>query len=211
MEGNILVFCAHSDDEVIGMGGTISKYSAEGKKVITVIFSSGGKSSPWLKSDLVVKERIKESQKIGKFIGSSKTIFLGLEDMKLSEDIEKKHIKKEIIKLIKEYTPEKIFTHSAYDPHVDHRPVNKVVVEALEETKKDIPLFAFEVWNIVDETHPKIYMDVSKTFHKKIEAMKKFKSQRLYVYILLIPVYLRAIAIGILHGYKFGERFYKIK
>ena len=31
--GNILIFCAHSDDEAIGMGGTIAKYVAEKKKV----------------------------------------------------------------------------------------------------------------------------------------------------------------------------------
>ena len=66
----VLVFAAHSDDEVIGCGGTIVKYSKEGKEVITVIFSSGEKSSPWLKKDYIIKNRKEEAKKIGEFMGS---------------------------------------------------------------------------------------------------------------------------------------------
>jgi len=43
----ILVFSAHSDDFVIGAGGTIAKYTEEGKKVIAVVFSYGERSHPW--------------------------------------------------------------------------------------------------------------------------------------------------------------------
>ncbi len=35
----ILVFSAHTDDFVLGAGGTIAKYIQEGKTVIAVIFS----------------------------------------------------------------------------------------------------------------------------------------------------------------------------
>ncbi|MFA4887817.1 MAG: PIG-L family deacetylase, partial [Candidatus Nanoarchaeia archaeon] len=37
----ILVFAAHPDDEIIGVGGTIAKYAQEGKDVIVTIFSDG--------------------------------------------------------------------------------------------------------------------------------------------------------------------------
>ena len=33
----IIVFSAHSDDFVIGAGGTIAKYTQEGKKVIAIV------------------------------------------------------------------------------------------------------------------------------------------------------------------------------
>ena len=38
---NILVIAAHPDDEVLGMGGTISKYRKLGHKVKIVIMATG--------------------------------------------------------------------------------------------------------------------------------------------------------------------------
>jgi len=211
MKETILVFVAHADDEAIGMGASITKYAKEGKKVIGIIFSYGEMSSPWLRKDLLIKERVKEAKDIGKFIGCSETIFLGLKDRNLEEDIKNYNIKEKVVNLIKKYKPSKIFTHSRKDAHKDHRNVNKVVMESLEKINEDIPLFAFEVWNVVDENHPKIYEDVSETFDIKLEAMKKFKSQKAFVFVLLVPIWLRAKMIGILKGYSYGERFYKIK
>ena len=207
----ILIFAAHADDPEISMGATIAKYSKEGKKVITIIFSYGEMSSPWLRKDLLIKERVKEAKEIGKFIGCFETRFLGLKDRNLEEDIIKYNIKKKLINLIKKYKPHKVFTHSDKDPHKDHKVVSNLVRESLDEIGKDINLFFFEVWNVVNENHPRIYEDVSLTFNKKLRAMNKFKSQKAFILLLWIPVWLRAKMIGILNGYKYGERFYKIK
>ena len=65
---NVAVFCAHSDDELIGVGGTILKYSKK-YHIIKVIFSSGELSSPHLKQSHIIEERIKESEKISRKIG----------------------------------------------------------------------------------------------------------------------------------------------
>ena len=206
-----MVFCAHSDDEVIGVGSTIAKYVKEDKEVITVIFSFGEMSSPWLRKDILIKERVNEAKKIGKFIGCKQVYFLGVEDLNFEVDVEKKNIKEKVKNLMLKYKPVKVFTHSSLDPHKDHKIVSRVIEEALDLIQKDIPLFAFEIWNIKNETHPRMYVDVSETFNKKIEAIKKFKSQRHYTYPLLIPVYVKARIIGLLNGYKYGERFYKIR
>ena len=56
----IIVFSAHSDDFVIGAGGTIAKYVQEGNKVISVVFSKGEKSHPWLKVEVVQEFRVEE-------------------------------------------------------------------------------------------------------------------------------------------------------
>ena len=207
----IMVFCAHNDDLEIGVGGTAAKYAKEGKDVISVIFSFGEMSSPWLRKDILIKERVSEAKKIAKFIGVKQFYFLGIEDLNFEADVEKKNSKDKIKNLILKYNPVKVFTHSSLDPHKDHKVVSKVVESALENIKKEIPLFAFEIWNIKNETHPRMYVDISETFNKKIEAIKKFKSQRHYTYPLLIPAYFKARIIGLLNGYKYGERFYKIR
>ena len=75
----IIIFGAHFDDEVLSSGGTIKKYSQEGKKIVSVIFHIGGASIPWLKEKLVIKERLKETEKVHKMLGISE----GMSDIEL--------------------------------------------------------------------------------------------------------------------------------
>ena len=209
----IIVFASHPDDETIGCGGAIARYSSEGKKIVTVIFSSGEKSSPWLNKEYLTETRKEEIKKISKLLGTKQTVFLGMQDMKLMEEIENPKVKKAVINLIKHFKPSTIFVHSKYDAHKDHKAVNKVVFEALDEIdkKKKIKVYVFEVWNVLNENTPRIYVDVSKTFSRKIQAMKKFKSQWLYVYLLMIPVIIRAVFSGFHAKCRYAERFYKVR
>ena len=209
----VLVFGSHSDDLEIGMGATIAKYKNEGKEVIGVIFSSGEKSSPWLKKEIITESRREEAKKIGEFIGCKQTLFFGLTDTKLSEEVEKPKVKQAIKNIINHFKPITIFTHSKFDPHSDHKAVNKAVIEALNgiDQNKKINVYVFEVWNILNETSPRIYVDVSDTFSKKIEAMKKFKSQRVFIYALMLPVIIRAFISGLHARCRYAERFYKIR
>lgn len=209
---NVLVFAAHSDDEVIGVGGTIAKYAKEGHKVITVIFTRGDKSSPWLKKDYVIKEREQEAKKIDKFLGSKELILLGLSDAKLKKETQRPDVKKRLKAIIRKYRPSQIFVHSHFDFHPDHVAVNKIVLEVLAkiDVKKTISVFTYEINNVINETRPRMYVDISKTFSKKIKAMKMFKSQPHFIYPLLIPVYYKAIISGWHNKCKYAERFYKV-
>ena len=209
----ILAFGSHSDDLEIGMGAAIAKYKKEGKEVIGVIFSSGEKSSPWLKKDYLVESRKEEAKRIGEFIGCKQTVFFGLKDTKLMQEIENPKVKMAVINVIKHFKPTSIFTHSKFDPHSDHKAVNKIVFDALYgvDPKKKINVYVFEVWNVLNEDHPRMYVDVSDTFSIKIQAMKKFRSQKLYVYLLMLPVIIRAVFCGFHAKCRFAERFYKIR
>lgn len=127
-------------------------------------------------------------------------------------------IKDKVKQLILKYKPEKIFTHSPSDPMPDHRTVNQVVSEALDEIKqekgKKYDLYGFDIWNISnhkEKNEPKLYVDISKTFWDKIKALKEFKSQP-HVMINLIPaIFLRAKWYGLKAKCKYAERFYKLR
>ena len=95
MKERILILCAHPDDEIIPIGGTIARYSKEGKKIKIIIFSSGEMFIPWFKERVIKKTRQGESQKISKIFGCE-TEFLDLPDTKISGHIEEsaKKIKK---------------------------------------------------------------------------------------------------------------------
>jgi len=217
----ILIFSAHSDDLQLGMGATVAKYAEEGKKIISVIMTSGESSSPWLKADIVKEERIKEAIEIDTFLGCEETIFLGIRDKDILGGIKHKgvveHIDdnetiKTVANIIRKYQPNKIFTHSKIDPHEDHRATNEIVFKALSSmTNKAISVFVFEVWNVLNESRPRMYVDVTKTFKKKIQAMKMFKSQKISVYSLFVQVILRAIFSGFHAKCRYAERFYKIR
>ncbi|HLD11102.1 MAG TPA: PIG-L deacetylase family protein [Candidatus Nanoarchaeia archaeon] len=213
MKDKILVFVAHSDDETIGMGGTIIKFARENINVTTVLVSNGEGSSPWLNKEIVINERLKEAKEIGKFLGTEETIFLGLKDGKLSEELDTPEIEKKIKEIIIEFKPTKIFTHSSFDAHTDHRAVNKAITKILVslDPQKKISFYAFEVWNVIEESHPRIYIDISTTFKKKIQALKKFKSQKVFTYTLLVPIVYKAIIAGIMNKCKYAERFYKLR
>lgn len=209
---NILVFCAHPDDEVFGLGGTIAKYAREKKNVIAVIFSFGELSMPWLKAEEVRKIRKKESLAAAKILGTGETHFLGLKEGKIEEEGEL--VKGKIAQFIKKNTPEKIFMHSQDDPHLDHRASHRYVLSVLKELNYKGQVYTFDVWNpltIKDRDVPKLYVDVSKDFGKKLSAAKAFETQRLQGRWPLVPTLIwRGLLYGFKNGCRFAERFRKL-
>jgi len=210
----VLVFCAHSDDQIFGPGATLAKYSKEGKKIFTVVFSYGESALAWLKPEVAIKTRVQEAREADKFIGGSGVVFLGLKEGKFKEEGETKRIKSKIQRIILLKKPVKIFTHSIEDPHPDHRAVYNAVLEALDEIKYKCDVYSFDVWNpfLISRTRlPKLYEDVTNTFSKKVEALKLFKSQKISLLILFWSVYVRAVVHGFHIHKRFAERFFKVR
>mgnify|MGYP001612445493 FL=1 len=207
---NIIVFCAHSDDELIGLGGTILKYS-ESYNIIKVIFSSGELSSPHLKESHIIDERIKETEKISKKAGIKKNIYFHLMDRKLKRFSDDEGVINQTKEVIERYKPIKIFTLTSIDPHSDHRAVNKITMNALKELNYKGEIYGYEVWNVLKLNAPAIYEDISKYMDKKIQLMKEFESQWIYIYTLIIPTYIRAFINGRKIKVKYAERFFKLQ
>jgi len=211
---SILVFCAHSDDEIFGPGATLAKYSRQGKKVYTVIFSYGESALAWLKPEVAIKTRIEEAKKADKVIGGSGILFFGLKEGRFPTEIDKKNIKNKIQKIILSKRPIKIFTHSLEDPHPDHRAVCNAVLNSLNGIKYKCDVYSFDVWNPFFATKtslPKLYEDITETFSKKIEALKIFKSQKASLLALFWSVYVRAVVHGFNIHKKYAERFFKVR
>lgn len=210
----ILVFCAHSDDQIFGPGATIIKYAKQGHKIYTYILSYGESSLAWLKPEEAIKIRVKEAKDVDKFIGGKGIVFYGLKEGKFEEQSKAKSLQKNIIKTIQSKDPDKIFTHSPDDPHPDHRAVYNILTETLDKIRYKGDVYVFDVWNPVTlrkRDLPRLYEDVTDTLKLKIEALKLFKSQKMALITLLWSVYVRAIAHG-LHIHKlYAERFFKIR
>ena len=210
----IMLFCAHPDDEILGAGGTIAKYSQQGKKVIAIIFSYGENSHWWLKRPHTVEMRVKESRAAGKVVGTHETIFLGMKDFELKNEIKNESKIKLIEKLINKHDPSKIFTHSPDDMiYSDHLAVWSAINTATKNVKFKGDLFVFNIWakNVRVGQNPKLIVDISDTFNLKWQAMKCFKSQHMYIFQLYPGVIWRALKCGWENRSRFAESFVKMR
>ena len=207
-----LIFSAHSDDEVIGVGGTIAKLSKE-EDVYVLIFKYGADlpgiltSWPFMNMEKLRKIRIEEAGRADKYLGVKRTMFLGLEG-----DMEKNwnaNHHANVIRIIKEVNPDKIFVHSKFDIHRDHLFVNKKVNQILNEIGVNPEIYYYDI-NLWKKSlgEPNFIMDISQYFWKKLKALRFFKSQAFSLLILEPLIYIKAINAGRMIGKRYGEVFY---
>lgn len=177
----ILVFAPHNDDEVLGVGGTIAKYVAEGHDVYVCEVTSG-------KNRERVSKIKNEALNAHKVLGIAETIFLDLPVIELSI-MPIKELNKAIHDTVSKIRPDIAYIPHKGDMHIDHKMVAESAMVALRPVNSPQlkAIYAYETlseteWNIpsVDNTFiPNVFVDISKTIDKKLEAMKCYKTQLL--------------------------------
>jgi len=212
---SVLFLCAHNDDQILGGGGTIAKYSKLGKRIVTVIFSFGESSMPYIKPKISRITRVLESKKASKILGESEVYYLGLKEHNFKKEIEEKNIYDKITQIANRIKPEKIFTHSIDDPHPDHKEVYNFTMELVENMNYQGEVYSFNVWNLFlnfrKRNMPKLVVDITDTLKKKVEAFKKHKSQLPARLSLMWNIYFQAILNGFNNQMRYAEVFYKVK
>ena len=214
----VIVFAAHSDDQVFGAGGTIRKLHDEGYTIIAVVLSHGEKSHPWLEKEKLAKHRMAESFEAAKILGIYQTIFFDLPEERIYEYYEQSpKLQDRIIELLEKHVPEKIFTHSSEDSHPSHRQVFRLVQESVLQLREkhayDPELYQYDVWTLANYrrvSRSYVYFDISETFEQKIEALRTFRSQKAALVTLWLTVYIRAFFAGLSSRYRLAERFSRI-
>ena len=190
MKDKILIIAAHADDEVLGCGGTINKFSKMGAKIEVLFIADGVSSRNRRKKSLERKELLerKKSCKLAtKILGINKATFLDLPDNQL-DTIPLLKIVNKIEKKISSFKPEIIFTHFNNDLKIDHQIVKKATITACRPIgKKKYPkkILFFEVpssteWQIkkkVDLFNPNWFEDISLNLKCKIDALKAYKKE----------------------------------
>ena len=196
---NILVLAAHPDDEVLGMGGTIKKFTKTGNTVKVVIFATGissRRSSNYKNSEnyavnkKTISQMNKQIEKLKldtisacKILGVSDVEFLDFPDneMDLVSNLE---ITKKIEKIIKQFKPEQIFTHSCFDVNIDHRMLYFATLSATRPKPgtKIKKVYSFEIpssteWHFPSQFSPNFFVNIDDEIKTKIQALKKYKTE----------------------------------
>ncbi len=213
-KGSVIVFCAHNDDQIIGVGGTLARYAKEGIDVTTVIFSYGILSHPHFKKKVAVGMRVKESRAADKILGLEETYYLGLKEGKFRSDFDERNMQSKLCAMIKEKNPSKIFTHSIDDAHPDHRATYDIVMGLIEKARYKGDVYSFEVWhlfNIMKRNKPRLMVDITNTLGLKVAAFKAHRSQAPARMFFMWQLYLRAMLNGRDNRTKYAEVFYKIR
>ncbi|MFH1589558.1 MAG: PIG-L deacetylase family protein [archaeon] len=217
MAQNILIIGAHSDDQIIGVGGTAAKYAEEGFQVTTVIVSQGEGSHPHFRENIIMDTREKESIHANKVIGGKAVKFLRILEKDFNKEKELKKARRKLRNLIIRLKPVKIFVHSPEDHHPVHKKVNKMTLDILNELNWNKEVYSFDIWNTFkwNKKHPRLIVDISSTFDKKMRALRAFKSQftiqGFLNYLPLIAMYIKNVKNGRTHGSKYAEVFYRIR
>ena len=196
---NILILAAHPDDEILGMGGTIKKFTKTKNNVKIVIFATGiaarrstnYKNSTSYKADKKTNQKIhqqivslrKDAKNAAKVLGVTDIEFLDFPDNEM-DLISNLQITKVIEKIIKNFKPDQVFTHTNFDVNVDHRALYNATLTATRPKKgsKIKKVFAFEIpssteWYFPTQFSPNVFVNIESEIKSKIQALSKYKTE----------------------------------
>jgi LmbE family N-acetylglucosaminyl deacetylase len=181
---SILIFEAHSDDCVIGMGGTTQYFRDLGYEITLITITKGetAYSEINLKNNLV-EIRKQEGKAADQFIQINNHINwdYGCQNVQNSREIFQ-----DCTEMIRKFQPDYIFTHSPIDKHRDHRTISTIVEEAWWKAFEGVladrgrpyrakKLFFMEISDLF--SHPTVIINITPYYENKIKAMQQFKSQ----------------------------------
>jgi LmbE family N-acetylglucosaminyl deacetylase len=182
---NILVVVAHSDDETIGMGGTIAKLASAGAKV-SVMSLTDGVGARRFEDHQAQSNRAQNAERAATILNFSwvaQKLYPdnGLDSVPLLEIVQ------EIEDIKNELEPEIVFTHSPADLNVDHRRTFEAVLTAFRpepgQSLRELRLFEipsatdFSFPGFTKEFSPRIYEGVQSFWEKKLLALSAYGSE----------------------------------
>jgi N-acetylglucosamine malate deacetylase 1 len=180
----ILAIGAHPDDIEIGCGGTLALFAEKDYKIIHLIVTSGEEGDLLVPKAELAVQREHEAKGAARVLGASGAFFMREPDGLTSFS---KATKMKLISLLREIRPETVFTHSSSDHFPDHKIAHELVRAALLAASgpwyqeaggapHDVAnVYGYEVWHPL--TQPQMSIDISRTFEKKIEALRQHASQ----------------------------------
>ena len=184
----VLVIAAHPDDEVLGVGGTIAKLSAEGVECHLLIVTDGS-SSQYRDSDHlheIIEAKKLETNGCADLLGFKSIHYGELPDMKLDKT---PHIviNQIIEKVIDEVHPDTVFTHFWGDVNRDHQEVYNSTLVAVRPVMGQVvrELFCYRVPSSTEWTPNKadtmfmanFFVDIEKYAEQKYKAFACYSTE----------------------------------
>jgi LmbE family N-acetylglucosaminyl deacetylase len=185
-EINVVVIGAHPDDADSSAGGTAIKFAKLGHNVLFISLTNGDAGHQSSGEGALAKRRRAEAEEAGRRFGVSYKV-LGNHDGELLATID---VRRDVIRLIREWNADIVIGPRPYDYHPDHRNAAIIVQDAaylvivpniVSSTPplKVNPLFLYaqDRFKKPYPFSPDIAIDISDVFDQKIYAMSAHESQ----------------------------------
>ncbi len=185
---SILIVAAHPDDEVLGAGGTIAKYTEMGVVVNMAFLADGvfSRVGDHLAQNQALLGRRKAARKASDILGATSVSFADFPDNRM-DTIPLLEITQTVESLIAKHQPDTVFTHHSGDVNIDHRRLHEAVVTACrpQQGHPVKTLLCFEVpssteWQLPGSAPPftpNWFVDISTTLVRKLAALEAYKEE----------------------------------
>lgn len=217
-KNNLLILAPHPDDEVLGCGGIIRKYSSS-KNVYIVVATKG--SEKMYSADKIKNIRM-ESKKAHNILGVKETVFFDFPAPFL-DTISIAEISNSIHKIIIKLEVDTLFLPHMGDIHNDHKVIFEAGLVAARPVN-NCPVMNIYAYETISETEwsapfqcqafiPTHFEDISNEYDFKIQAISCYKSQIKEFPNSRSKENIEALAIhrGATVGYKYAEAFMTIR
>jgi len=179
----ILIVAPHPDDETLGLGGTIAKFSSQGHEVHVLIVSG---HLPPIYNIEDYKKTVLEAKKAFKILGVSHYSFFEIPATMIG-NIPIHELNSKISNLVNDISPDMVFCPYP-DRHIDHRLVFDSVMVATRPVGIGRNIEIVAAYETLSETHwnaphiepnftPNWVIDISDFIDIKIKALKCYESQ----------------------------------
>lgn len=223
-----LVFSPHPDDVDFGCSATVAKLTGEGNEVVYCIVTSGEKGVHKVRQSkrAMTLMREREQRAAGKEVGVENIIFLRLVDGELENT---RALRRLLVRVMRQVRPDIVI---AQDPgnqlfdsfgrfHRDHRVTAEAVFDSIYPSvgsagffpelaqENIVPHQIEEVW-FWGTDKANLFVDISKTIRKKINALRAHQSQIADVKAMEKRIRQRARDAGKKKRMKYAETFRRL-
>jgi len=181
--GRTLVIAPHPDDEVLGAGGLIARLADAGQDTFVAVITKGQPPAFTEASVAAVRDEARAAHAI---LGVTETLWLDQPAAELSE-VPHMQLNAAIGETVRTIRPDTLVLPFLGDIHLDHQLIFNSAMVAARPRQADYPrqVLAYEClsetnWNAPYLTPgflPNVFVDISATLERKLEAMQAFKSQ----------------------------------
>jgi N-acetylglucosamine malate deacetylase 1 len=181
----VLVFAAHPDDEVLGMGGTIAVHAAVRGDAVRIVCVTDGSSTQYPGDDEKRAQKEGEARRAAAELGVEEYVHLDLPDMRL-DTLAHVEVNRVVEEHVRDFRPEVVYTPQP-DVNQDHRalfdsvavatrplpgqPVRRLLTYAPTSSTEWTP--APVNWFV-----PNWFVDVSETLERKLAAFRHYETEQ---------------------------------
>lgn len=186
----VLVVTPHPDDAEGGAGGTIARWTKQGRKVALVVCTNGdkGTSDRNMKPADLAKIREEEQRQAAEALGIADVVFLRFPDQGLEDCSE---FREKLVRQIRTHRPSTVITidpNRRYIRHRDHYMCGRVTLDAIfpyardplsypEHLQEGLEPHAVREIYLWGSEEPDAFLDITDTFTTKLDALYCHASQ----------------------------------